>query len=136
MERPIGVTVLGVLALVSGLWRVLKALVWFGVGGAVAGITFLAHPVAGTVVGGMALLFGTLALVMGIFSLIFAYGAFTLKPWARTLGVWTHGGILAWSLLAVMGPGMFSERWVDIAVSGVILYYLTRPEIKQAFGKG
>lgn len=136
MERPIGVTVLGVLALVSGLWRVLKALVWFGVGGAIAGITFLAHPVAGAVVGGMALLFGGLALLMGICSLIFAYGTFTLKPWARTLGVWTHGGILVWSILAVLGPGMFSERWVDIAVSGVILYYLTRPEIKQAFGKG
>ena len=46
-----------------------------------------------------------------------------------------RNGPLAWSLLAVLGPGMFSERWVDIAVSGTVLYYLTRPEIKRAFGK-
>lgn len=135
MERPLGVTILGVLSLVSGLWRLLKALAWFGIGGGVALITAIAHPVAGAVVGGMAIIFGTLALVTGIFSLVFAWGAFTLKPWAWTLGAVTHGCILAWSLLAVLGPGMFSERWVDIAVSGTVLYYLTRPEIKRAFGK-
>lgn len=136
MERPIGVTVLAVLALVSGLWRLLKALAWFGIGGGVALVTAVANPVAGAVVGGMAILFGTLALVTGLFSLVFAYGALTLKPWAWTLGAWTHGLILGWSVLAVLGPGILSERWIDIAVSGTVLYYLTRPGIKRAFGKG
>lgn len=135
MERPLGVTVLAVLSLVSGAWRVLKALAWFGIGGTAAVVTGMASPVAGALVGGVAVLFGTLALLTGIFSLVFAYGALTLKPWAWTLGAWTHGLILAWSVLAVLGPGVFSERWIDIAVSGVILYYLMRPEIKQAFGK-
>ncbi len=135
MERPLGVTVLAVLALVSGAWRVLKALAWFGIGGAAAVVTGMANPVAGALVGGVAVLFGSLALLTGVFSLVFAYGALTLKPWAWTLGFWTHALILAWSLLAVLGPGMFSERWLDIVVSGVILYYLTRPEIKRAFGK-
>ncbi len=136
MERPVGVTVLAVLALVSGAWRLLKALAWFGIGGAVAITAAVAHPVAGVMIGGATIIFGTLALVTGVFSLVFAWGALGLKPWAWSLGAWTHGLILAWSVLAVLGPGLLSERWIDIAVSGAVLYYLTRPEIKRAFGRG
>ncbi len=134
-ERPLGVTVLAVLSLVAGIFGVLKGLLWLGVGGVAAGATALAHPVAGMMVGGFALLFGGIALLSGAFALLTAWGAFNLKGWAWSLGIATHGGILIWSLLAALGPSTLRERAGAILVSGAILFYLTRPAVKAAFGK-
>lgn len=61
--------------------------------------------------------------------------AFGLKSWAWTWGVWTHAAIMLWNLLAALGPARLAERWVTLAVSGLILFYLTTPAIKRAFGK-
>ncbi len=134
-DRPLGVTVLGVLSLVSGAFSILKGLIWLGFGGAAAGVTALANPAVGVMVGGIALLFGGIALLSGLFALLTAWGAFNLKGWAWSLGIATHGGILAWSLLAALGPSTLRERMWPIVVSGAILFYLTRPAVKTAFGK-
>ena len=135
MDRPLGVIALAILSLVSGAWSLLKGLAWLGIGGAAAGVVAGMHPVAGVLLGGVALFFGLLALVSALSSLIFSWGAWNLRPWAHSLGMATHGTILVWSLLAVLGPGLLLHRWGTILISGVILYYLTRPEIKRAFGK-
>jgi hypothetical protein len=135
MSRPLGVTLLAVLSLASGLLRLLKALVWLGLGGALAGVSALANPAAGAIIGGLAILFGGLALGTALFSLLFAWGAWTLRPWAWSLGVWTHATILVWSLLAVLGPALLSERWLDIAISGAVLFYLKSTPIQRAFGR-
>jgi hypothetical protein len=134
-ERPLGVTVLGVLSLVSGLFSLLKGLAWLGFGGILAGATFFANPVAGAMVGGVAIFFGGIAILTGAFALFTAWGAFNLKGWAWSLGVVTHGGILVWSLLAALGPSTIRERSGAILISGLILFYLTRPAVKAAFGK-
>lgn len=136
MQRPGGVTLIAVLSLLSGLISVLKGLAWLGIGGLVAGgLTVSAHPVAGFMVGIVAVVFGVLALATGGFALVFSFGAFGLRPWAWTMGVLTHGLIVIWSLLAALGPGRLSERWLGLLVSSAILYYLTRPDIKAAFGR-
>jgi hypothetical protein len=135
MQRPIGVTVLAVLSLISGLLSLLKGLAWLGIGGFVAGTTAMVHPIAGAIIGTLAVVFGGTALFSAIFSLIFAWGAWTLKPWAWGIGFWTHAFILFWSLLAVLGPALFRERAVTILLSAIVLWYLTRPAIKLAFGK-
>jgi hypothetical protein len=135
MPRPFGVTLLAVLSLASGLLSMLKALVWLGLGGALAGVSALVLPAAGAVIGGLALFFGGIALVTGLCSLWFAWGAWGLRPWAWSFGVWTHATILIWSILAVLGPWLLSERWLDIAISGTVLFYLTSKPIKLAFGK-
>lgn len=135
MQRPLGVTVLGLLSLISGLLGMLKGLIWLGVGGLAAAGTALASPVAGMFIGTIAVVVGGLALLTGIFSLIFAWGAFSLKPWAWSLGVATHGFNLIWSLLVVLGPGVLRERFVTIVISLIVVLYLTKPEIKRAFGR-
>ncbi len=136
MSRPFGVTLLGILSLIAGAWGVFKGLLWLGIGGAISfGLSAAAHPIAGVMVGIAAVIFGVIALTTGVFALIFAFGAFGLKGWAWSWGVWTHGAIVAWNLLAVLGPGRLAERWVTLAVSGIIVYYLFRPDIKRAFGK-
>ena len=135
MQRPIGVTIIAILSLVSGLIGLLKGLAWLGVGGAAAVLAGAALPVAGSIVGFLAITFGVIALVTAAFSLGFAWGAWTLKPWAWSLGMVTHATIFAWSVLVVLGPGLLAERRVPLIVSGIVLLYLTRPEIKRAFGK-
>lgn len=136
MSRPLGVTIMAILSLISGLLGVLKGLAFLGLGGlAAAGLTVAAHPIAGVMTGLVALIFGIIALATGTFALIFAWGAFGLRPWAWTMGVFTHGVILLWSVFAALGPGRFAGRWGTLLISGAVLYYLTRPEIKAAFGK-
>ena len=135
MSRPLGVTIIAILSLLSGLWSVIKGLAILGIGGIVAGgLTVGAHPVAGAMVGITAVAVGVIALAAGGFALLFAWGAFGLKPWAWTLGIITHGLILVSALFASMGPGR-GGRWLSVLISGAVLYYLTRPEIKAAFGK-
>jgi hypothetical protein len=137
MQRPGGVTLIAILSLLSGLWGVIKGLAWLGIGGVIAGgLTVSAHPIAGAMVGFVAVVFGVLALATGVFALVFGFGAFGLRPWAWTMGVLTHAVIVIWSLLAALGPARLSERWLGLLVSGAILYYLTRPDIKAAFGRG
>jgi len=135
MQRPLGVSILGFLSLVSGALSLLKGLIWLGFGGLVAGATAFASPVAGAMIGGVAVFFGGLAILTGLFSLLFAWGAFSLKPWAWSLGVATHGFNLAWSILVVMGPGLLRGQLATIVISAIVVLYLTRPEIKRAFGK-
>jgi hypothetical protein len=135
MQRPLGVSILGFLSLVSGALSLLKGLIWLGFGGVLAGATAIASPIAGAVLGGVAVFFGILAILTGLFSLIFAWGALSLRPWAWSLGVATHGFNLIWSVLVVLGPGLLRGQLATIVISAVVLLYLTRPEIKQAFGK-
>jgi len=135
MSRPIGVTILAILSLVSGILGLFKALLWLGLGGLLAGATAMAHPVAGAFIGGLVVLFAGLSAGTGIFSLIFAWGVSMLRPWAWSLGIWTHGFVLVWSLLAVLGPGLLVERWPEIVVSGVVLLYLASAPVRAAFGR-
>lgn len=134
-ERPVGVTFLGVVSLVVGVLSSLKGLVWLGVGGVVAGATALANPMVGAMVGIAALLFGGVALLSGLVSFLVAWGILTLKGWAWSLGMATHGFTVAWALLAALGPSTLRAQLGSLLLSGAVVYYLTRPAVKAAFGK-
>jgi hypothetical protein len=127
--RPTGVTILAVLAAIGGVLGLLGGLLALGLTGAVA---------AGTGNGGLAGLVGIvgiLALLQGVLALAFAYGAWTLKPWAWTLGIVAFGISLALSILNIVSGGDISSQAVSIVIGIVILYYLFTPAVKQAFGR-
>jgi hypothetical protein len=127
--RPTGVTILAVLAAIGGVLGLLGGLLALGLTGAVA---------AGSGNGGLAGLVGIvgiLALLQGALALAFAYGAWTLKPWAWTLGIVAFGISLALSVLNIVGGGDISSQAVSIVIGIVILYYLFTPTVKQAFGR-
>ena len=73
----------------------------------------------------------------GVASLAFAYGAWTLKPWAWPLGVGLgdHASLALWAGLAVISGGDISGQIIGVAISAIILYYLFQPSIKVAFGR-
>ena len=135
MQRPLGVTILAVISLLVGLWELLVGLTLLGLGGVFAALMGTAFPIAGAVVGVLAVAIGVTAVVVAVFNLGFSYGAWHLRPWAWTLGFSTQIASLIWTGLVVLGPGTLRGHAGGLLLSAVLLYYLTTPEVKRAFGK-
>ena len=123
MQRPTGVTVLAILAAIGGALGLLGSLAIIGLGAAFAGAPG----------GGMVGILGFAGLAVSVAALAFAYGAWTLKPWAWPLGMATFGLSAA---LAVIGlvSGDFGQV-LSLAIAAAVIYYLTTPSVKQAFGR-
>jgi hypothetical protein len=124
VERPLGITILAVLAAIIGVLLLIAGLTAIGFSGA-----------AGTA-SGLVLLAGLLAFITAALELTFAYGAWTLKPWAWVLGVLGAGLSLLSSILSVLGQGTIASEIVNIALAAIILYYLNTPAVRRAFGRG
>ena len=119
--RPTGITILAVLAAIGG------------VVGLFGGFTVL---FAGTVLfGGAGALLGIAALAYAGLLIAFAYGAWTLKPWAWPLGVAGAVFGIVLGVLYIVGGSDFISQIVGIVVDGAILYYLNQPAIKTVFGR-
>ena len=131
--RPTGVTILAVLSAIGGVLGLLAGVALLGLGGIAAGAT------------GQAAFFGlgahagiiTVAIAIG--QLAFAYGAWSLQPWAWSLGMVLALASIVWSVLLAVTSGdivngLISQA-ISIAISGVIIYYLNTPNVKAAFGK-
>jgi hypothetical protein len=128
MQRPTGVTILAVLAIIGGVLALIGGIGVMALGGAAAAGG------AGAV-GGLAIIGGIILLVAGAVNLAFGIGAWTLKPWAWTLGVAAQGLSLLVVVLNVVGGSPIGGQIVSIVISGIILYYLFTPTVKQAFGR-
>lgn len=119
--RPTGITILAILAGLAGAL------------GLLAGFALL---FAGTVLfGGLGALLGIAVLAYAALFVSFAYGAWTLKPWAWPLGVavTVYGIIL--QVITIVGGGNIVSSGIGIVLDGVILYYLNQPHIKAVFGR-
>ena len=119
--RPTGITILailagigGVLGLLGGFVVFLGGTVLFGALGGLLGLAYLAY--AGLLIA-------------------FAYGAWTLKPWAWSLGVAVAAFGIVLAVLYILGGSSFFSQVVSIAIDGGILYYLNQPGIKSVFGR-
>ena len=127
MARPTGVTILAILAAIGGVFGLLAGLAALGFGSILAAAGAESY-------GGLAFIAGLLILVQSALALAFAYGAWTLKPWAWTLGVaaWVLSLVLsAWAVLT----GDVSSQIISIVIAAIILYYLFTPQVKAAFGR-
>lgn len=126
--RPLGVTILAVLAAIGGVLALIGGIAAVGLGGLAA--TTTGNPG----LGGLVSIFGLLLIVQGVLALAFAYGAWTLKSWAWTLGM--AAGVLG-IIGAILGFVNDSNQLVStifsIAINGAILYYLNTPAVKAAF---
>ena len=118
--RPLGITILAILAAIAGVFGLLGSI-------ALMGLTGLS---------GLFMIIGLVTLVLSIAYLVFAWGAWTLQPWAWTLGVALSAVSIVLTLLQlVQGTTEIIGALISIAISGVILYYLFTPEVKAAFGR-
>jgi uncharacterized membrane protein (DUF2068 family) len=127
MQRPTGITILAVLAAIGGIFGVLGGLALIGIGSIVATTSGL---------GGLAALLGVVALMYGVLSLVLAYGFWTLKPWAWTLGVGLEvAGIVINVLQYLNNTSAIGGTIISIAINAVVLWYLYQPSVKAAFGR-
>jgi len=126
--RPLGVTILAILAAISGVLGLLAGVAAVGLGGA-------AGAAAGNPgLGGLVSMFGLFLIVTSLLSIAFAYGAWTLKPWAWTLGMAAAVlGIIGAILGFVNDSSQLMSTIFSIVINGVIIYYLNTPAVKAAF---
>ncbi|MCA1588166.1 MAG: hypothetical protein LC744_05840 [Chloroflexi bacterium] len=120
-ERPLGVTILAILAAVGGILGLLGSVALLGLFSAA---------------GGLFMILGLVSIVLSVLYLVFAYGAWTLQPWGWTLGVGLAAASVALTLIGLtQGTQELVGALISLAIAGVILYYLFQPDVKAAFGR-
>jgi len=119
--RPMGVTIIAILAIIGGIFAIL--------GGGLFGI--------GLGFGSILGLLGVGLVGIGVVELITGWGLWTLKPWAWMIALAVQivniGVTLAF---AIAGSSLISiNTIVGVALPVIILYYLMTPPVKSAFGR-
>lgn len=135
MKRPVGITILAVIAIVYGIFNLLLALL------GLLGSALLASRVAAAAIKYSA---GTLAYatisdaVLGIVFLAFGIGALRLKGWAWTIGIAALVLELVRQIVGVVIQGFtvgtIVRDTVTVVIAVVLLWYLFRPNVRAAFG--
>jgi len=134
-NRPTGITILAILALLGGLY-----LLFMGGFSTILGpmvgqeMTAQTDDATAMAVGGAMTVMGIGMLAIGVFQLVAAYGLFTLKSWAWMLMVITQVLSLIMHGFSLTAPDK-TPAVVAIVIAAAILYYLFRPNVKQAFGR-
>ena len=135
-SRPLGVTIIAVLLIIAGVVELV-------VGGlAIAAVLALGHTIAqhghgatGTLVDAAGGVLGGISIVIGILTLIFAWGLWTLKTWA----FWLVVALEVFSLLRHLFEFTRPDHSTIAIVLGLILpvvillYFLVDPNVRAAF---
>jgi len=128
MSRPIGVTIVAIILMVTGVFTLLLGLEGAGVTN--FGLAALA-PNGG--------LYAPTVILSGILSLIAGFGLFTLQSWAWYLAVI----VLVFRVVAdAFGffMGLMSSNptvtFANLAITAILLWYFFQPQVKSAFGIG
>ena len=155
-NRPIGVTIIAILAIISGIILLFGGLSLVG-----AGALFSTAPAdvpnnpngpesLGSFFGMALLLLGAVLLVMGVGYLVMSYGLLKGKGWAWritiiltviSIAIQLVSGITNAMIVASIsndGASIMSGligQIIGIAIDIIILYYLYRPRVKAFFGK-
>jgi len=123
--RPTGVAILAILEAIVGVYYLVAGLGDFLAGTIIrslmrSGIPYEIIPIVPRVL-------GTMLIVVGLLSLLFAWGLWTGKGWARTAA-------LVFAILAII-LSLLSLHIIGLVIDAIIVYYLTRPNVKQFFTK-
>ncbi|MEG3895995.1 MULTISPECIES: hypothetical protein [unclassified Microcoleus] len=134
MNRPQSVTVLAILQLISGVFSLLDGLfillfagIFGGLGAAVGGAK------VGTVIGGFIAIFAALSFILGLLSLLLTWGLFQLKTWAWTGTLIVHIIATLAQIAKMFGSGGTAVNFLTLGFAAASIYYLLRPDVKQAF---
>jgi uncharacterized membrane protein (DUF2068 family) len=152
-HRPTGITILGLLFVIAGAFSLLG-----GIATLVA-IPFVANvnpnvignelqlngqpltPSEQTALaqgsGSILTVLGAVLIPLGIASLVVAYGLFKGKSWAWFVAVVlsTIGLVVNVISLVTANMGAITGALVGIAINAIVLYYLSRRNVRQYFGK-
>jgi uncharacterized membrane protein (DUF2068 family) len=124
MNRPTGITIIAILAAIGGL----LGLCWPSL--VLMGSTFL-----GPLLGTFGVIAGIFLFVGPVLQLIFAYGAFNLRPWAWYMGIIASGITVVGVIINVFDGASISSAVMGSLLSIIIFIYLLTANVKQAFDK-
>ncbi len=149
-QRPAGVTILGVLEIVSGVLNLvgggcLGVLALFGLGGALTGTATGTGADATAVVAGLGVIGGILALVtvvLAIAAIVIGIGLLQLKQWAYRIALIVAVINIVVNLISVVSTlanggnigQALAGNVLPLIINGFIIYYLNQSNVKQAFG--
>ena len=151
-HRPTGVTVLGILFVIAGAFTLLGGIT------TLVAIPFVANvnpnvignelqlngqltPSEQTILaqgsGSILTVLGAVLIPLGIASLVVAYGLFKAKSWAWYVAVALSiiGLVVNVISLVTADIGAITGALVGIAINAVVLYYLSRRNVRQYFGR-
>lgn len=130
-ERPIGVTIIAVLAIIVGVLQLLGSLALFGLSAvSLPGFEYAALVSTLGVAGGVVMF------VMAALMIAFGVGALMLKSWAWFLGVVLFGISLISAVVTMLTVGFEIGVLLSAAIALAILVYLFTPNVRAAFGRG
>jgi hypothetical protein len=118
-KRPLGVTIVAILMIINGI-----ILIAGGIGGVTVG-GLMGIPLIGVASG--------VLIALGIAALIVAWGLIKGKGWAWIVTVILSIISIIMSIIAIVG-GNFASI-INLVISGAILYYMYRPQVKAYFGR-
>lgn len=122
-ERPLGVTIIGILWIIGGLIMLLGGL------GAAAFGAVIGGPIGGVI----GLVLGFTLIIVGIIEIILGIGCFKAWGWVWTVGVIITIISLVMGIIDLFTSGM--GALIGIIISGIILWYLFQANVKRYFGK-
>ena len=133
IRRPTGITVLGILEIISGIFLAIAAIFFGAFSGMIGNMMSGMMPGIGDFMGAIG---GILAAVFGILaaiSFLIAWALFSAKRWARTI-------VIVFSIidLVLEAASLVSGNAFGIAsmiLDGIILYYMWRPHVIAYFIK-
>ena len=86
-------------------------------------------------IGGLGIAFGAILVAIAIVSFVVAYGLLKGRGWAWTLAIILSIISIVWNAITLATTANFGGI-ISIIISGIVLYYLFRPHVKEYFGKG
>ena len=148
--RPIGVTIIAILAIIDGIVLLtggilavtIVPLVSSGLNGALTNITVTDQQgqqvnVQSTgmngIVATIAMVAGSIAIVLGIVWFVLAWGLLTGKGWAWIITLILAIISVIFSIVGIASGG--APSIISLIINGVILYYMYRPNVKSYFGR-
>jgi hypothetical protein len=134
MKRPLGITIIAVLAIIGAVLGLFAAVSVLGVSG-LAFLNLASTSSSAVAVGStLGLTLGIVWMISAVLQLVFGIGALQLKSWAWTLGVVLYSLTLLNYLVALFTVGVTMSVVIGIVVVGVIMAYLFTHDVRKAFG--
>lgn len=131
MKRPVGITVLGVLAIIGGVIGIVASLPLLGISTmAIAGFSGTAAGLAG----GAMMFYGVVLLALSIVQLAFGIAAMSLRSWSWVLGVIVSGVGVVLGIAQLFSVGITGSVVVSLAIYAIVLSYLYSHDVRAAFG--
>ena len=134
-EKPLGVDLLAIVMVISGIFAVFSGIDALYFASFLASVAPINTAVDGTLdaVAAYSAVWGSIILALGIGSFIVAYGVLHGRSWG-----WS--GAVALAIIGIVIPimNMIAGYWPSIftlILSGIVLYYLSRPQVKAYFGR-